>query len=144
VRGNGLTAHDYVRRVVYIFVSAGYAGAYVVDCMFFPVVVPVYSCDLPAANCPRCGMAMTLGRWHNFLASRGKFRYRVRKISPELGPPCHSPIQPTTKTARARAVAKSANLDSPRCVASKLALFAKSPEVSGSKNTVCLPSPIQI
>ena len=44
----------------------------------------------------------------------------------------------------ARAKAKSANLDSPRCVESKLVLFYKSPEVSGSKNTVCLPAPIQI
>ena len=47
---------------------------------------------------------------------------------------------PEHRSPWARVVAKRDNLDSPRCVDSKLALLAKSPEVSGSKNTVCLPS----
>jgi hypothetical protein len=56
-------------------------------------------------------------------------------------------IQPAARSPPARALPKTTILDSPRCVDSKLVLFNnrnKSPEVSGSKNTVCLPAPIQI
>ena len=49
-------------------------------------------------------------------------------------------IQPAARSPRARAKWKRAKVDSPRCVDSKLALFHKAPEGTGSKNTVCLPS----
>ena len=62
--------------------------------------------------------------------ARSGFGFIAPKISPELGTPCHSPIQPAAKTARASAVAKRAKVDRPRCVKSNLSLFAESPEVS--------------
>jgi hypothetical protein len=63
-------------------------------------------------------------------------------LMPALCQPPYS--QQPDRRPRARAKAKRANLACMRCVHSKLALFAKSPEVCGSKNTVCLPAPIQI
>ena len=78
------------------------------------------------------------------VARGGKFRYRLCRISSELGTPYQSYIQPTTRTRPNDAPAKSANLECPRCVDFKLALFAKSLEVTGSKNTVCLPGTIRI
>jgi hypothetical protein len=46
--------------------------------------------------------------------------------------------------ARPRPGEKSAKLACMRCVDSNLAVFTKSLEVSSTKNTVCLPAPIQI
>ena len=74
------------------------------------------------------------------VARGGKFMYRLRGISSELGTPYQSYIQPAARSPPAVAPVKTANLECMRCVHSKLAVFTKSPEVSGSKNTVCLPS----
>ena len=35
--------------------TTSFTGDYIADCLFFPGVTPVYSCDMPAEQCPRCG-----------------------------------------------------------------------------------------
>ena len=69
-----------------------------------------------------------------------KFRFRPRRIFQPYASLMPASIQPVARSPRAVASVKSANLECMRCVHSKLAVFTKSPEVSGSKNTVCLPS----
>ena len=59
---------------------------------------------------------------------------------PALCQPYASLHTASSQIAARRRVTEEANLACTRCVHSKLALFGKAPEGTGSKNTVCLPS----
>jgi hypothetical protein len=73
-----------------------------------------------------------------------KFRFRPRRIFQPYASLMPASIQPAARSPRAVASVKRANLKCTRCVHSKLALFTKAPEGTGSENTFCLPAPIQI
>jgi hypothetical protein len=84
--------------------------------------------DLVAVRCP----------------AEPKFSFAPRRIFQPYASLMPASIQPAAKTPWARVLVKTANLECMRCVHSKLVVFTKALRGSRSKNTVCLPAPIQI
>ena len=72
---------------------------------------------------------------HGSIARWRKFSFPQRRLSPNLGEPCQSYIQPATRPPPAVARVKRAVADTLRCVHSKTSLFTQAPRGTGSKTT---------